>query len=101
MTAFIGLDINDEVAVIETLPYNIACWGAGAGPKGSANRDPYAHIQFEVCEDNAPRSNLPPTPAQTKYYNDVWKLTEDYCVYLCEKFGFTAKNITSHYEAHA
>lgn len=30
----------------------------------------------------------------------MWKLTEDYCVYLCEKFGWTGKNITSHYEAH-
>lgn len=101
MHAFVGLDINDEVAVIQTLPYNVACWGAGAGKKGSANRDPYAHIQFEVCEDNAPRSGLPPTPAQTKYYHDVWKLTEDYCVYLCEKFGFPASAITSHYEAAA
>lgn len=100
MHQFIGLDINREVAVAHTLPYNIACWGAGAGPKGSANRDPYAHIQFEVCEDNAPRSKLPPTKAQTEYYNAVWKLTEDYCVHLCEKFGFTADNITSHYEAH-
>ena len=106
MHAFVGLDINKQIAVAHTLPYNMACWGAGAGNKGSYNRDPVGHIQFEICEDNAPRSGQPPTATQTKYYHDVWKTVEDYCVYLCQKFGFPAsaiaaptKRITSHYEA--
>ena len=48
--AFIGYDINKKIIVAETLPHNIACWGAGKGKKGSANYDPQAHLQFEICE---------------------------------------------------
>ena len=99
MHGFIGHDINKDIAVCHTLPYTVACWGAGGGSRGSYNRDPVGHIQFEICEDNAARSGKPPTAAQLKYYQDVWQVTEDYCVYLCQMFGFTEKNVTSHYEA--
>lgn len=35
MHAFIGYNKNKEVVVAHTLPYNLACWGAGLGSKGS------------------------------------------------------------------
>lgn len=97
--AFIGLDINKEVVVCHTLPYNIACWGAGAGSKGSYNYNPQAHIQFEVCEDNAPRSRLPPTQKQRDYYNSAWLAAEEYCAYLCRLLNLPSSSIVGHYEA--
>lgn len=100
MHAFIGKDKFGDVAVVETLPYTYSCWGASSGPRGSANRDPFGHIQFEICEDNAPRSGKAPTVEQRAYYWAAMGAAAEYCAYLCKKFGFSAKNITSHYEAH-
>lgn len=97
--AFIGLDINNEVVVCHTLPYNIACWGAGGGSKGSYNYNPQAHVQFEVCEDNAPRSGVSPTQAQRDYYNSAWLAVEEYCTYLCKLLNLPASSIVGHYEA--
>ena len=91
MHAFIGLDINKEPIIAETLPYKFACWGSGKGEKGSYNRNPTAHIQFEICEGS---------PTDAEYYWRIIKTAEDYCVYLCRKFGFTTDNITSHVEAY-
>ena len=50
--AFVGYDKDKKVCVYETLPYNIAAWGAGNGAKGSYNYNPQARVQFEICEDN-------------------------------------------------
>ena len=97
--AFIGLDINKEVAVCHCLPYNIACWGAGGGSKGSYNYNPQAHVQFEVCEDNAPRSGKAPTQAQRDYYNAAWLAAEEYCAYLCKLLNLPPTSIVGHYEA--
>lgn len=38
---------SDDTKVIQTLPYNMRCWGCGAGPKGSGNN---YYIQNEICE---------------------------------------------------
>lgn len=90
MHAFIGLDINKEPMVIQTLPYEYACSGCGKGSKGSYNYNPTAHIQFEICEGSA---------TDADYYWNVIKTTEEYCAYLCRLYGWTSKNITSHVEA--
>ena len=97
--AFIGLDANKEVAVCHCLPYNIACWGAGGGSKGSYNYNPQAHVQFEVCEDNAPRSGKAPTQAERDYYNAAWLAAEEYCAYLCKLLNLPPTFIVGHYEA--
>jgi N-acetylmuramoyl-L-alanine amidase len=99
MHAFIGKDKNGDVAVCHTLPYDIACWGAGGGSRGSYNYDPQAHVQFEVCEDNAPRSGKPPTPKETAYFNAAWLAAEEYCAYLCQLLNLPASSIVGHYEA--
>jgi N-acetylmuramoyl-L-alanine amidase CwlA len=90
MHAFIGYDKNNKVIVAQTLPYEYACWGCGSGKKGSYNRDPVAHIQFEICQG----SNT-----DKAYYNEAVKAAEEYCAYLCKKYGWTSKNIVSHQEA--
>jgi N-acetylmuramoyl-L-alanine amidase len=99
MHGFIGLDKTGEVAVCHTLPYNIACWGAGGGSRGSYNYDPQAHVQFEVCEDNVPRSGKAPTLKETAYYHAAWLAAEEYCAYLCQLLNLPASSIVGHYEA--
>lgn len=90
MHAFIGQDIYGEVMVIQSLPYDYACWGCGKGSKGSYNYDPTAHIQFEICQGS---------DVDADYYWKAIKVAEEYCAHLCKTFGFTADNITSHKEA--
>lgn len=99
MHAFIGKDKNGDVAVCHTLPYDIACWGAGGGSRGSYNYDPQAHVQFEVCEDNAPRSDKAPTPNETAYFKEAWLAAEEYCAYLCKLLNLPPSSIVGHYEA--
>lgn len=90
MHAFIGLDKNGEIMAIQTLPYEYACWGSGAGDRGSYNYDPVAHIQFEICQG----SNT-----DVGYYYKAISAAEEYCAYLCKLFGFGADDIVSHKEA--
>lgn len=87
--AFIGKDKNGNVAVAETLPQNIACWGCGKGAKGSYNYNPTAHIQFEICEQQGDR----------EYFDKVFACAIEYCAELCKKYGWDENRITSHIEA--
>lgn len=89
--AFIGYDKDKNVIVAETLPHDIACWGAGKGDKGSYNYNPHAYLQFEICQG----SNT-----DSEYYWKAIAVAEEYCAYLCQLYGWTAANITSHAEAH-
>lgn len=89
--AFIGYDKFDDVIVAETLPHDIACWGAGSGSKGSYNYNPHAYLQFEICQG----SNT-----DVEYYWKAITVAEEYCAYLCRMYGWTADNITSHAEAN-
>ena len=90
MHAFVGKDKDGAVVVVNTLPYHKPCKGCGSGSKGSCNYDPRAHVQFEICE--GPDSD-------TAYYREAITAAEEYCVYLCRLFGWTADAITSHAEA--
>ncbi|PWM43106.1 MAG: amidase [Clostridiales bacterium] len=90
MHAFIGKDKKGEIIVIETLPYEYACWGCGSGIKGSFNYNPQAHIQFEICEDGLDDSD---------YFKNIFRAASEYCAYLCKQFGFTVNDIVSHKEA--
>lgn len=90
--AFIGYDKDEKIIVAHTLPYDRACWGAGKGKKGSANYNPTAYLQFEICQGNN---------KDAAYYWAVIDIAEKYCAYLCQQFGWTVADITSHAEAHA
>lgn len=89
--AFIGYDKDKRVVVANTLPYDRACWGCGSGKNGSYNRNPVAHIQFEICESSATDST---------YYWQAIAVAEEYCAHLCKQYGWGADKITSHVEAH-
>ncbi len=87
--AFIGKNAAGEVETYQTLPFDICCWGVGSGKKGSYNYNPTARIQFEMCEDAL---------SDATYFNAVMKEAQEFCAYLCEKFGFGVDKISSHYE---
>lgn len=90
--AFIGRDKNKAVIVAETLPHDVACWGAGSGSKGSYNYNPHAYLQFEICQGNN---------TDAEYYWEAIGVAEEYCAYLCNLYGWGVDQITSHKEAHA
>ena len=90
MHGFVGYDKDKEVIVAHTLPYEYACWGCGKGSKGSYNRDPVAHIQFEICQG----SNT-----DADYYWKAINVAAEYCAHLCREFGFGVSSICSHREA--
>lgn len=80
--AFIGELANDTIATYQTLPWNHRGWHAG----GSANN---THIGFEICEDDL---------TDASYFNLVYKEAVDLCVYLCQEYGLTEKEIICHSE---
>lgn len=87
---FIGKDKNGDVQVYQTLPFDIACWGAGKGKNGSYNYNPTGHIQFEICEDNL---------KDEAYFNKAFDLAAEFCAYLCKKYKLSVDTIVSHKEA--
>lgn len=89
--AFIGYDKYKDVIVAETLPHDIACWGASSGSKGSYNYNPHAYLQFEICQGSND---------DAVYYWQAITVAEEYCAHLCSMYGWTADSITSHAEAH-
>ena len=58
----------------------------------SANYDPHAYLQFEICQG----SNT-----DAEYYWQAIGVAEEYCAYLCRLYGWGVDKITSHKEAHA
>lgn len=87
MHAFIGYDKDQQIRVVQTLPYTYVCWGSGKGKNGSYNG---THLQFEICQGS--------TTDET-YYRAAVECAEEYCAYLCKMHGWTADNIISHREA--
>ena len=86
--AFIGQDKNGAVKTVQTLPFDMKCWGVGVGSKGSYNA---SHIQFEMCEDGQ---------KDKAYCVAVYNKAVEFCAYLCKTYGIPVKNIVGHYEAH-
>ena len=48
-SAYVGRLDNGDVAVYQTLPWDMRCWLSGNGPNGNANR--LGYIGFEIAED--------------------------------------------------
>lgn len=81
---FIGKLENGEVAYVQTLPYDIQCWGCG----GSGNQ---SYIQFEICEDDL---------TDPKYFEQIYKATIEVCVDICSQFNIDPENIITHSEGY-
>lgn len=82
--AFIGKLQNGEIAVYQTLPFDIRAWHCG----GSGND---GYIGFEICEDNL---------QDETYFKQVYQKAIEFCVYLCKEFHLTEKNIICHAEGY-
>lgn len=79
---FIGKLEDGSIATYQTLPWNMKGWHAG----GSAND---SYIGFEICEDGL---------KDKEYFDAVYKEAVELCIYLCEKYDLTEKNIICHCE---
>jgi len=88
----------DDKEVRVYLPYEMGAWHSGTGGAKPANID---HIAFEMCEPGPGASSSSYNPAQYEAYTRACiSNAVDYCVMLCRKYGFTAADITSHYEGY-
>ncbi|MGN0688534.1 MAG: N-acetylmuramoyl-L-alanine amidase [Oscillospiraceae bacterium] len=87
----IGKDKNGAVRAAKLLPYDICCWNAGRGSKGSYNYDP-AYLQFEICEDALD---------DPEYFKEAFTLAAKLCARWCDNYGIPIENVVSHKEAHA
>ena len=86
---FIGKDIDGNVRVYQTLPWNIRGWHCNKGKNGSGN-DTY--ISFEICEDNL---------TDKTYFEQVYNCAVELCAYLCKIYKFNPyKQIICHSEGH-
>lgn len=89
--AFIGYDINKNIAIAKILPFTICAWGCGKGSKGSYNYEP-AYLQFEICEDNLKNA---------EYFNAAFSAAIKFCADICKTYDIPVSKVISHKEAHA
>ena len=89
--AFIGVNAAGKIETYQTLPFEYCCWGVGSGINGSYNYNPYAHIQFEICEDGL---------TDKTYFTQAMREAQEFCVYLCNRFNIPVSSICSHAEAY-
>lgn len=82
----LGKCADGSYAVAQMLPDNICAWGVGSGKKGSYNYNP-AYIQIEIQDGNP--------------IEETYPIAVEWAVKKCKEYGWTADNITSHYEARA
>ena len=71
--AFVGQTYNGEVAVVQTLPWEMRGWHAGM-PAGN-NR----YIGFEICEDGL---------ADPDYFRETYDTAVELVAHLCKTFGW-------------
>lgn len=88
---FIGKLADGSVGTAHVLPENYCAWGVGSGKKGSYNYNPFAHIQFEVCEDDLKNAT---------YFNDIYNEAVALCADICKRWGMKSSVIVSHNEAY-
>lgn len=84
--AFLGKNSKGKLEVWQVLPFEMACWGVGGGPKGLYNYNP-GYIQFECCEDSK---------YNRTYFNQVYDEATDFCAYLCLRYSLPYTKVTSH-----
>ena len=75
VNAWVGQLANEEVATVQTMPWNYRPWGCGSGKYGSCNT---GWIQFEICEDSLQNKD---------YFDKVYKEACELTAYLCKTFN--------------
>lgn len=97
-SAYIGKLANGEIAVYQSLPWDMRCWLSGSGSNGNANV--LGYIGFEICEDGL---------TDEKYFCDVMHVAMLLTAHLCELIGRMPDELTAtgryvvmdHAEMHA
>ena len=89
--AVIGKDKDGNVRAAQLLSYEVCCWNAGQGKKGSYNYSP-AYLQFEICEDALDDPD---------YFEQAFDLAAHLCYEWCKAYNIPVSKIVSHKEAHA
>lgn len=90
----------DDEGVYQYLPWDHRGWHAG----GVANN---THIGFEICEPAGFTYEHGATMfgydviKNEAYFRKVFNNAVDLCVFLCQKFNLTEKDIITHCEGHA
>lgn len=69
--AMIGLDVNDDVKIYQTLPWNHRAWHCGAEGNDT-------HISFEILEDGL---------SNRAYFEQTRNAAIELCAYLCREFN--------------
>lgn len=85
--AFIGKQANGNVAIYQTLPWNMRGWHAG----GAANN---THIGFEICEDAL---------TDIVYFNQAYQKAVELTAYLCQLYNLNPLAdgvVIGHYEGY-
>lgn len=83
--AFIGLDKNKEVKIIQTLPWDMVGWHVG----GKGNYMGY--VGFEICED---------VLTDPVYFSKAMDKAQELCAYLMKTYDFGIDDVISHHEAY-
>ena len=91
--AFIGKLDNGEVAIYQTLPWDMPGWHSGTGTKGQKhNANNNGYIGFEICEDDL---------TDKTYLAKAYNLAVELCAYLVKKYPtIKIENIIGHYEGY-
>lgn len=74
----------DDTSIWQYLPWDTVAWHSA----GKAN---WSHIAFEMCEDKGWTAG---------YFAKVYANAVALCVYLCQKYGLTEKDVLCHSEGY-
>lgn len=89
---FIGYNKNQEVVIVNTMPYHISCRCCGNGSKGTYDKAPNGHIQIMICRSEDCNKNY--------FDNAVFGAALQYCSFLIKKFHLKPDSIISDKEAY-
>lgn len=89
---FIGYNKNQEVVIVNTMPYHISCCCCGTGSKGTYDKAPNGHIQIMICRSEDCNENY--------FNNAVFGAAVQYCSFLTKKFHLKPDAIISDKEAY-
>jgi len=85
VNGFIGKDLNGEVRVYQTLPWNMRSWHCA----GTGNS---THISFEICEDGLD---------DEVYFWKIYSMAAQLCAFLCKMYNMSIDNVICHSEGAA
>ena len=88
---FVGYDKNKNIAMVNTISYEISCFACGKGINGSYDLSPNGHLQIQICEDSM--------EDEVYFKEAVFNATVEACIMLRQKFKLKVDTIISDKEA--